>query len=444
MRRPTRPNAPQFRGARLPRALAAAAILASLFAGRPAGAAVVRLEALEALAAAAPAAAGAGAARVAAASAEIDVARSAYAPRFGIAADGSLSPGGSLVQVRDTSGATYLVQGTRTVGEEGAFVPVPRYGAVLTAEQRIYDFGRTAAAVEAAEAGVRAARADDDAARAARVRALRGAYLRWVGSWVALEAVRRERDDLKARREVVAARVGEGVRAQADLRALEVREASAELEAVRAQGELETARLDVQTAAGVPLPADATPDAAILDRAQAAPAAESDPAASALAIQRDAALARARAASLERAPTLAAAAEAGIRGQSDELFPAYRAAVTLVVPLWDGGAQSARAAAARAQADELSARGRELRDRQESARARAQSELASAALRIAAAERLRAAAATLASDAEERHRLGEGPVEPVLEARATLARAEHEVLLAKLARAEAVLRLRAP
>lgn len=425
------------------RPLALATFAALLVAAAPAGAGVVRLETLEAqVTTARPTV---GAARVAGAEAEVELAKSAYMPQFAVTGDLSLAPGGRLVSVHDTSGEEYLVQGTRTVGEEGAFTPLPRYGVVLSAQQRIYDFGRTASAVRAAEAGARAARADDEATRGSRLRTLRVAYLRWVGTQVALESARREKEDAATRRQVVATRIGEGVRARADLGALELREASADLEAVRAEGEVATARLDVEIAVGARLPADATPDTSILDReAPKPPAGDSDATATALDGQRDAALATARAAELGRAPTLAAAAEAGIRGQSEELFPAYRAGVTLVVPLWDGGAMSARAAAARAQAAELSARSRELRDKKRAVKSRAQSEVAGAAARLAAAERLRAAAAKLAGDAEERYRLGDGPVEQVLEARTQLARADHEVLLAKLARAEAALRLREP
>jgi outer membrane protein TolC len=422
----------------------AALSLAALAWAGPARAAVVRLEALEAQVTAERSTV--ETARVAAASARVELAESAYYPQLAVSAEGSLSPGGRLVRVADLNGTEYLVQGTRTLDESGAFTPQPRYGVALTAQQRLYDFGRTAAAVRAAEADQRAARAADVAQRGTRVRVLRGAYLRWVGAWIAREAITRQRNDARARRALVEGRVGEGVRAPSDLGALEVHEAEIELDAVRAEGNLAAAKLDVERASGAPLPEGATPDAAILEREppKAPRDGEGDSMVQSLDSQRDAALAAARAAELGRAPILSATAEAGLHGQSVELFPEYRGSVTLVVPLWDGGATSARVAAARAHAAELSARGTEARQQRSAARARASLDLASAAATLAAAERLRDAAARVANAAEERYALGQGPVEPVLEARAALARAEHEVLVAKLARAEASMTLGGP
>ena len=435
-----RPTFSSFRG------LFTGAVLAALAFGSaaPAAADVLRLETL--LAEEPPSAPGelsSEAARVAAASARVELAESAYYPQLALGAEASLSPGGRLVKVEDAIGTSYLVPGTQTVDESGAFVPEARYGLVLSARQQVYDFGRTAAGVRVAEAEVRAAQANEAAHRATRQRALRGAYLRWLGAWVAVEAVRSELADAAARRAAVEARVTEGVRGPADLRALEVHEARLALQTARSEGELAAARRRLEQVRRAPLGENAAPDLGLLERGAGAPpeatppSAPRDAVAAALEAQAAALREGIRAAELGRAPSLLVTGEAGVSGQGSDLFPMYRAVLSLTVPLLDGGATAARTDAARAVAAGLAAEGREHRVALAADQAAAEGELAAALVTLAAAERLRSAAARAATDAADRYALGQGPIELVLEARATLADAEHEVLLAKLARTEA-------
>jgi outer membrane protein TolC len=435
MGRPTR----SFRG---PFAGALLAVL--LTAVVPAAADVLRLETLLAEEpASAPGQLTAEAARVAAASARVELAESAYYPQVALGAEASLSPGGRLVRVEDAIGTSYLVPGTQTVDESGAFVPEARYGLVLSARQQLYDFGRTAAGVRVAEAQVRAAQASEVTHRVMWQGALRGAYLRWLGAWLEVEAVRIEVADAVARRAAVEARVSEGLRGAADLRALEVHEARLALQATRSGGELSAARRGLERVRRAPLPEGASPDITLLERSAPSPAsaarapAPGDAVAAALEAQAEALRAGVRAAELGRAPTLMVTGEAGLSGQGAQVFPMYRAVVSLTVPLLDGGATAARSDAARAVAAELAAEGREHRIALAADRSAADGELSAALATLAAAERLRAAAEGAAKDAADRYALGQGAVESVLEARATLAEAEHQVLLAKLVRSEA-------
>jgi outer membrane protein TolC len=192
-----------------------------------------------------------------------------------------------------------------------------------------------------------------------------------------------------------------------------------------------------------PLPEGASPDITLLERSAPSPAsaarapAPGDAVAAALEAQAEALRAGVRAAELGRAPTLMVTGEAGLSGQGAQVFPMYRAVVSLTVPLLDGGATAARSDAARAVAAELAAEGREHRIALAADRSAADGELSAALATLAAAERLRAAAEGAAKDAADRYALGQGAVESVLEARATLAEAEHQVLLAKLVRSEA-------
>src|SRR5262245_54353109 len=83
--------------------------------------------------------------------AAIDVARTTYHPTLSLGIDGSASPGGQLISVipkDDTT--TYLVQGTRALGDPGAFYPAIRYGTVLSFQGYPLDFGRKGAATRAA------------------------------------------------------------------------------------------------------------------------------------------------------------------------------------------------------------------------------------------------------------------------------------------------------
>jgi outer membrane protein TolC len=136
---------------------------------------------------------------------------------------------------------------------------------------------------------------------------------------------------------------------------------------------------------------------------------------------------------------LAGAVSAGVHAQNDDLFPSYAVGVSLNVPLWDGGGSSAEASIARARAEELAARMHELRTEREYAAARAELSRQHAEQRLARAQALLEVATQRLRETEERYELGAGGIEALAQARSVLRGAQGEVVLAQLARADAIL-----
>jgi len=409
-----------------------------------ASAAVVRLEELEARALEQRGALGAASQRTTTARIDAHAVRTAFSPTVTLNVDGSGAPGQKYVRVTDVNGDEFLVAGSRSVGQSGAFAPHGRYGAVVSLQARLYDFGRTSSAIAAADARVAATQAAEGATRASIVQEVRATYLSWVEA-VALHATaERALTTARARREIVEGRVATGVRPASDLDSVRYDEALARLDEAGATGSIEDARLEMQRVAATPLGGDALPDAALLDRDTPPSSIPPDaPATMVLYKQRAAALAEARYHDNEMQPILAAGADAGVRGQDADVFPIYRAAVSLSVPFWDGGVAGARARASRSEAAALEADEREERAHFDAERRRAWNDYATARERLKIAGNLLELAAARARDAEDRYSLGNERIEIVLEASVAVSRAEREVLLAKVARADSILRLSA-
>jgi outer membrane protein TolC len=380
-------------------------------------------------------------AEVAAARADADVARSAYSPTLAVNVFASGEPGGRLIHVNDRSGVEYLVAGSRPLGAEGAFIPELRYGGLLSLQGRIYDFGRTRAGVVAADARVEAANARGRVSRIEIVNEVRAAYLDWLGAGLLHAVSRRALANSRARLELVQARVSTGTRPPSDLAPARYEQTLAEMDDFEARQRVENAKISLEHAAGAPLPKTAAPDASLLDREPSRSEVRETPEIVALRRQRASALAMARYYEHGTTPVLSGTAEAGVRGQTTNVFPVYRALVSLVIPIWDGGAADAQAARAREEAASLDAKEREHRALVKSEHARAWNDWVGAAERLRLAESLYALAATRSRDAEERYSVGEGKIESVLETSAGLSRAEREVVLAKIYRTDAVLRL---
>lgn len=382
-------------------------------------------------------------ARASRARAQVDLARASGYPTLSFDADTSLAPGDSLITVRDVDGHDYRVVGSRPLGTAGAFTPEVRYGASLVLEGTIYDFGRTSGRIDAARAGSQAVRADAAAARAAVLTRVRQAYLDWIVARAAADIAARAADNARARRKAVQGYVDEGKRPPADLLAARLDEAEARLDRVEAQGRAQAARLALEGAVGTRLPSDAEPDASLLDAAPPAPSRRPAPQLLALERRRDAALAEARSHAGPWTPVLSGTAGAGVYAQRADVFPAFRLGISLVVPLWDGGAESARRDAARARAAELSARAGELRSDLASSEAAAHAAWRNAHSRVEVAKQFDDAAEAALRSAEERYNLGKGSVEAIIKARTEETRAALRLLQARGARAGAVLRLRA-
>lgn len=422
-----------------PRALSLALLLAAL--AGPARAAVVSLPALERQLQGDAGRFAPARARLDGAAAKVDLAGAPLRPTLGAGAELEALPGSRLVRVEDVNGDPYLVQGARAFGDPGVLLPYPRYGASLTATARLWDFGRTDAAVDSAEADREALRAGARAERTEAVLELRRAYAAWLLSAVTREALAEGVAGARLVRQRAEARVAEGAAVPATVLAASESEARLGLDLARAEASVARARGAVERALLAPLPADATPDAALLDVSPPGGAPTEDARIGALARERDAALAAGRKSDRARAPVLAATGDAGVRGQQTSLFPTYRAGISLEVPLLDGGAASAGGDVARARAAELGALARNatLRARREEAAVRA--ELAALDAAIAGARALVTAAEARLASAEAGLSAGAALVEGVVEARARVTSARVDLLALRVERATAVLRL---
>ena len=158
-------------------------------------------------------------------------------------------------------------------------------------------------------------------------------------------------------------------------------------------------------------------------------------------MQENAARSAARAASRGRAPQLDAAAEVGLSGQETQIFPVYRAALSLSVPIFDGGALAAQAQQHRAEARGLAARRQLTEEKLRAHQIAAQTALRAAGEELVLTLELLRTAEALVSEAEEHYRSGSDTLERVLSAQRSLVQARREVLTAKLDTARARLEL---
>jgi outer membrane protein TolC len=385
-------------------------------------------------------------ARVRATEADVRKAASAYYPQVALKGDSAISPGGQLVRIPDPEDdenpdADYYVAGTRGIKDDDAFSPVLRHSVDLKATAMLYDFGRTKAAIAAGNAAADAAKAGASVTREAAVRRLRDAYFEWLVAHEQELLARLARDESSRRLSRVRGLINENVRARADLAPAESEQLLAELEVTRAQGKKEDARLVLEHTVGAPLPAGSEPDRALLEREP--PPTSDTPVAGerALSLQRDAAYAMGRAADKERMPLLGIGGSVGIRAQDETVFPSYAAGLSLNVPLWDGGLSKANGAGARARGEELDARLKEQQREREFAVTRAHAAIMRLGEQLVLASALKEQCTKRLKESEEGYEVGAVAIEAVYQARAMLQRAESEVLLARSARARAVLDL---
>lgn len=412
--------------------------LAFVLAPRVARAEIVKLEDLEAFALKNRGSLAAARARVGQSEARIEAAKVPYHPTLDAKADVSESPGGSLIHQNGV-----VVSGSQTIGEVGAFKPFTRYEAGLTFLSRLYDFGRTAAAVRAATADRDANLAGERSQRLAVALEVRAAYLGWLVADGTRAILAQNDKDATSLRVSVEAHVAEGARPGAELASARFEEARSKLDLERSENDLVSARLDVEQATGVALSATAEPDRALLGRqASAAPAAV-HPDVNTLERRRDAALSAADAHSYAHAPVLALSANAGVRGQTSYPFPLYQVMLAVSVPVLDGGLEASAAAQATAQAREFDAQAREMRAHVTVENQRARANLESAERRLAIADQLVAAADDAVKHAVDQHELGDGTLDAVVQARIQASRARLEVLTSRVERARAVLDLNA-
>jgi len=368
---------------------------------------------------------------------DVDRALAGYYPSVSLEGKTSLSPGNELRDLPSDDG--YVVSATKQDLGVEAFRPVVRYGVGVEARMNVYDFGRTSATVDASRAKRSAVQANRDVTRLQIVRGVRASYLGWLGAYELLSVTERAAADAQERSGRVAALISEGMRPKADLTPVRSDELLAQLELERARGDVEKRKLVLEHAIGAPLPASAVPDRTLLDQ-PAGDDKQEDPELHALLLERTAAQKAAEALDQSDNATLGALGSVGMYGQTKYPFPNYSVGIGLSVPLWDGGADDASAAAARARSDGISAQIREHELAKEQEKRVVTIDTHNANKRLEMAQALLASTTVQLAEAEARYDLGGGGIEPIAVARAMMRRAHTELLLAKVARVEAALR----
>jgi len=280
------------------------------------------------------------------------------------------------------------------------------------------------------------------------VRAARSAYLDWIEAHQSWQLAQRDAEVTSARTSSVRALILEGARPATDATLSTYDEQLAKLREARARRASVLALEALAASLQSELPPSSVPELTVLEPQAApgaAPATAAAPRDQALAVldrQRDAALSAARAADRSRAPQLEVGAEVGVQGVDELLFPVYRAALSLSVPIYDGGAISAAADQHRATARGLEARRQRLEREIVAARRAAERALESASEELAMSRELLATAETMLAEAEDHYRSGSDTLERVLNAQRSLLQAQREVLASKLENARARLELK--
>ena len=346
-------------------------------------------------------------------------------------------------------------------------MPRPRYAAILGGKYTLLDFGRTSLGVRAAEAAISAERASLIQAKVELVRAARDAYLTWLEAHQTWQLSKSDAAVTTARTKNVRELIAEGARPATDATLSAYDEQLAGLREARARRAGSMAFEALAAAVQSELPAGAEPELAVIEPGAPVPPSASEteaPGQAPVAVRasapgtvsdastndqrlqaferkRAAALSAANAADRSRAPQLDVSGEVGLQGQDTQVFPSYRAGLSLTIPLYDGGVQSALADQYRAEALGLEAR-RQLLDKQLTAQRRAaEHALSSAGEELTMSLALLGTAEALLAEAEEHYRAGSDTLERVLSAQRSLVQARREVLTSKLETAKARLEL---
>jgi outer membrane protein TolC len=460
----------------LERSWMVAALLATCGVCTTASAEVVPLATLEKQALEKHASLRQGAARERAAAAEVRQAQSGYKPRIGMNLETNIAPGRQLIEIQSgkdrviVQGVSALDSDTKDDSQVSPFLPQWRSGLDLTVGANVYDFGRTHAAVAASRAKLSATKADQKLTRVEIVSQVRGAYLAWLSADALSDMAQTASSDAERRSHRVNALVDEGVRARSEFSPVEADRLLAQLELERSNGELEATRIQLEQVVGITLAHDAEPDPSVLELqpTQIAPSAQ-DPALQVLTSQGEALRAQARVQRKQRAPVVSFSAGTGIRFQFGKVLqpasadnpetpldeslaglkddrrgtwlPSYAVGLSMAIPLWDGGGASASADATEARADELRIQLESAEQQRNQARERARLDAEHAQKREATALKLLEVCKTRVADTEAGYELGAMQFEQVQQARALLRRAETEIVLARVSRAEAILRI---
>lgn len=431
---------------RSPLALALCVVLsAPLALAQSAPAAPLQLSLAEALrrAAADPPAVRVALARAAATQAQIDVARSAYYPSL------SLSGSTSINYRNFSNRTTGLVIGGRQVDQETSGDSATfSASAAANGQIPIWDFGRTSNAVAASEQASNAARSDTDTARIQAMGAVASAYLTVLSDQEAIAAAQATVTQREAHLRIADGLVTAGARPPIERVRAQVNLDVARLDLTRTEGRTLNDRAALAAALGVdPLqqfmlaPADEGSLTADDDPARASEAAvRARPELAALRHRVAQAEAQAAGARANRAPALSAQASAAVNyntilgtgvGQSGN-SESVQGGVSLSWPAFDPTinanirASEANIATARANLA------------QQSLQVRAAATQAALSARIARlaleqAERLAVSAAANLEQATGRYQSGAAPLLEIIDAQAADASARAQVITARLA-----------
>jgi outer membrane protein TolC len=375
------------------------------------------------------------------ASAEVDAARANLKPTFLLNAQGMLAPGSFVEQVLTTDGKVVNVTASPTVDEASSFRPNIRYEATVAMRAPLYD-GQTRASIGAAEAYRAAAGASSKASRQELLANVRVSYLEWLAADVEHDFAAASATDASVERERVSARVADGDLPASDVDSARHQELEAALAAARSEARLADARRALESAIGSALALDAEPDQKVLDVEPRTSDASTgrDWGVQALESESDAARQEARMHRRGRAPVLAVIGQTGIYGINENVFPMYRVGLSLSVPLWDGGRAAALGHAADARAIELDALARDAELTDQDAREQAMLDRIEAERQMELANALVSVSERRLEQAKASYDLGEGSLDSVSAARASLRDAQSRRLDIQVARAEAVLR----
>jgi outer membrane protein TolC len=395
-------------------------------------------------------------ARERAASAGVREAISNYYPHIGVQVDANAQPGRRIFQVRaEDPDESILVQGANAIdldarGEAAKEQrrnirrPVFRTTALMQLTSTLYDFGRTASGVAVSRARLEATRAENDVNRAEVVAVVRGAYLTWLSATELHRIAAEASVDGAQRSERVSALITEGARPRGDFAPVEADRLLSQLELERAIADMEEARMALEFAVGEPLSQQAEPDVKLLDLEAAAPTSKPDPHLRLLVFQRAVYEATARMQRKAGLPAFTAGIGGGFGVQPDpegvRILPSYQVGVGLSVPIWDGGGSSASAAATDARADELRLRAEDAEAERNQEHAKASLAAEHALKRQATAQQLIEVCKSRVTDTETGYAMGAMQFDQVQQARSMLRRAETELVMAKVAHTEALLR----
>jgi len=396
-------------------------------------------------------------AEIRAAATRVDAVRAEMRPSLYLDVGVNGSPGGQSIEIAgpdvtgDGVGDNVYVGGTRAFDQPNALQPFFRYSAGLRFDGPLYDFGRTAARVDAVEADVAAQTAEIDVASQDLVRATRAAYVRWLATYqrrVIVEASLRIAETRVANTEE-AVRAGARPGSDRDVAGYEF--TRLRLQLARARADEDDQRAAVEVAARVEIPDDAIPDPTWLEAASPDAPLPPPAAIAALELRRAAIGASLRAYRRRYNPVLGVSFRLGAAAQrvvdfggNDTLafFPAYSVQVGLSMPLWDArlGPHLRREAEAREAA--IAEAEAEVRVLAESERGRARLAFDRANEQVLLATEAVRLAETIATNAEERYRAVGGSIETVVMARQRELSAQADLLESEVALATSRLRLR--